>query len=149
MVSPLILANNILQRAFCDPIYSVTPMKLQKLLYFVYKEYYQRYRQRLFSEEFLAWKYGPVLQSVYYEFKHFGASPITKFGKDANGDVLVVDEYKSPQIKEALDIVWTKYKCFSGINLSTLTHQQDTAWDKAIKAHRLTLDDEDIYAERL
>ena len=40
MVSALNVANNILERGFSDGI-DITPMKLQKLTYLVYKKYYQ------------------------------------------------------------------------------------------------------------
>lgn len=46
----------------------VSNLKLQKLLYFSWLEYYKRTGRPLFDEEFQAWKYGPVVPSVYYEY---------------------------------------------------------------------------------
>ncbi|WP_268905973.1 hypothetical protein [Corynebacterium diphtheriae] len=40
--SPTMIANNILSRAFADKAY-ITPMKLQKILYFVASEYQKGY----------------------------------------------------------------------------------------------------------
>lgn len=45
----------------------ISNLKLQKLLYFSWLEYYRRTKQSLFDEEFQAWKYGPVVPSVYYD----------------------------------------------------------------------------------
>ncbi len=42
--------------------------KLQKLLYFSWLEYYRQNGTPLFEEEFQAWKYGPVVPSVYYDY---------------------------------------------------------------------------------
>ena len=45
----------------------ISNLKLQKLLYFSWLEYYRRTEKPLFEEEFQAWKYGPVVPSVYYD----------------------------------------------------------------------------------
>lgn len=147
MISALVVCNNILQRSFKEKI-EVTPMKLQKLLYFTYREYLQETDKSLFSEPFLAWKYGPVLQSVYDEFKAFHANPITKFAKDANGNVMLIDESRSHRLSSIINRVWEQNKSYTGIDLSFKTHQPGTAWDRAIKDHRYVLDDEDIKVER-
>lgn len=41
--------------------------KLQKLLYFSWISYYKAHGIHLFEEEFQAWKFGPVVPSVYYD----------------------------------------------------------------------------------
>lgn len=46
----------------------ISNLKLQKLLYFSWLEYYKRNGTPLFEEEFQAWKYGPVVPSVYYDY---------------------------------------------------------------------------------
>ena len=75
MVSALNVGNSILQRGFKENI-DITPMKLQKLIYLVYKRYYQETGKALFSERFEVWKYGPVLTSVYDEFKKYKSNAI-------------------------------------------------------------------------
>ncbi len=42
-----------------------THLKLQKLLYFAYAEFLLRTGERLFKEPILAFKYGPVVESVF------------------------------------------------------------------------------------
>lgn len=47
----------------------ISNLKLQKLLYFSWLEYYRRTNgKHLFDDEIQAWKYGPVVPSVYYDY---------------------------------------------------------------------------------
>lgn len=148
MVSVTALSNTILSKAFSEST-PVSPMKLQKLLYFIYRDYLQTYKVPLFSENFLAWRYGPVLRSAYDEFKSFGAKPITRFAKDANNNVFIIDEDSSVKLAKVINDVWNHYKHHDGISLSRLTHQNGTAWDNAVKTERPCLSDEDIMNEQI
>ena len=78
MITALDVSNNILKRGFDDDI-DITPMKLQKMLYFVYRKYLQETGKSLFNERFETWKYGPVLSSVYYGFKKYGSNSIRDY----------------------------------------------------------------------
>ena len=53
-VDPLIISNNILSIAYKENI-KITPMKLQKLLYFVYRDYLKETNEPLFSERLEVW----------------------------------------------------------------------------------------------
>lgn len=143
MVSANIVANNILKRAFEENI-PVTPMKLQKLLYLVFKQYLKDTGQILFSESFMAWRYGPAVESVYDEFKTYHADPITEYSKDSKGNSYIVDENACPPFLLAIDTIWERYKTYNGIQLSNLTHKPGTAWDKAKKSQSMSLDIDDI-----
>ncbi|MBH8623395.1 MULTISPECIES: Panacea domain-containing protein [Spiroplasma] len=48
------------------------PVKLQKVLYFLYLDYLKQYDEKLFEDEFEAWVYGPVLRKVYYHLRYVG-----------------------------------------------------------------------------
>lgn len=63
MVTALNIANAILYKGFSEGV-DLTPMKLQRLLYLTYKEFYKRTNTLLFDEKFEVWKYGPVVRSV-------------------------------------------------------------------------------------
>lgn len=64
----------------------VTPLKLQKLLYYVAASYFKESGSRLFTENIEKWKYGPVVPSVYHGFKSCGiehiAQPLSTLEKD-------------------------------------------------------------------
>lgn len=146
MISVQSLANSILKRAFSEGI-NVTPMKLQKLLYFIYRDYLQSTGEPLFGENFQVWKYGPVLSSIYDEFKSFHGNNINRFGRNAEGKVLVIKERVVPDVSASLNKVWSKYKGYDGITLSRMTHQPGTAWYKAREHNNVYLDLEDIKNE--
>lgn len=60
------------------PLGSLTPLKLQKILYYVASSYFKKYDELLFSEPFQKWQYGPVVKDVYHEFKSVGIYHIDK-----------------------------------------------------------------------
>jgi uncharacterized phage-associated protein len=55
---------------------TVTPLALQKIVYFCHVWSLIELRRPLIRHSFEAWEHGPVLQYLYREFKRFGASPI-------------------------------------------------------------------------
>lgn len=80
-----------------------------------------------------AWKYGPVIPSVYHSFKRYRASAIIE--PIAN---LVVTEdgrydWETPTVQDAndkkiVDMVWRRYLDFTDSELVTLTHREGTPW---------------------
>lgn len=130
-INPTYVANSILKRAFGDDV-KVSPMKLQKLMYFVTCLYQAYTGNRLLTESFQPWRYGPVCRSVYDEFKSFGGDPITRYATDAMGNVFTVNEETSPSLRKALNLVWENMRDYSAVYLSRVTHRHDSAWSKAV-----------------
>ena len=145
MVDAYIIANSILDRAFDEGV-DVSPMKLQKLLYFVYKKYYKDTAKPLFPERFEVWQYGPVVSSVYQLFREFGSKKIKRFYEDNDGDIYVISK-NNEEFRTALDFVWGRYSQYDGIELSEFTHREGTAWYKAFNDEKPFLNDDDILAE--
>lgn len=131
-ISPELVANSILHRAFAEKI-PVTPMKLQKLLFFVTCLYQRATDSRLLTESFQPWKYGPVCRSVYDEFRGFGGKPITRYAQDAMGHVYIADEDATPALRKALNLVWENMKNHSAVALSRQTHATGGAWSQALE----------------
>jgi len=147
MAETLTIANTILYCAFKNKT-DITPMKLQKLMYFVYKKYLQDTDMPLFSERFEPWQYGPVLTSVYEIFKDYGANYINELYYDKNNKAMVIDIDIAENFKKSFDYVWDNYYCYTGSQLSAMTHRDDTAWDIAYKNNYRFLKDEDIMKEK-
>lgn len=147
MVNALNVGNSILIRSFTENI-DVTPMKLQKLIYFIYRDYIQQTGIPLFEERFETWRYGPVVPSVYAEFKKDGANAIRQYYIENDGKtVFTVNEEGSPIFKRVIDNIWNNCKNFDGIYLSSLTHREGSAWSKAVEKKSPYLSDDDIKAE--
>lgn len=144
MIAPVFVANNFLKRGQAESI-DITPLKLQKLVYFLYKDYLKRTNQLLFSEKFETWKKGPVVPSIYAEFSSYGKRPIQTYATDSRGKCYIVTE--SGVFKECIDRIWRVYGNYSAGRLSELTHTEGSAWHKAMKQESQYLDIEDIKNE--
>lgn len=144
MIFPTYVANNFLHRAFTQNV-PVTPMKLQRLVYFLYKEYYKRTGELMFSEQFQTWSTGPVLPSLYAKFSCYGTEKIRNYARDSKGKVWSVTETRI--FKESIDKVWTLYANHSGVTLSQLFMSENTAWCKAVMNKQQYLNLENIKNE--
>lgn len=106
----------------------VTPMKLIKICYIAHGWHLGLTGKPLLSETIYAWKYGPVIDTLYLEFKNYGSAPIKNlYSVTPNGN-----DYPLPdaEIRPFLDIIWNSYGKYDGIALSAMTHQADTPWYK-------------------
>jgi len=146
MTDSLAISNNILRRAFSDGI-NVNPMKLQKLLYFLYARYlHKSHGDHLLTRRFEVWMYGPVLAEVHHHFSGYGARPIREYAV-VNGEAFGLNESKNPLFKEVLEEVWGRFKGYSGQQLAALTLVTDSAWDKAHKRRSRFLSDNEVRAD--
>lgn len=131
-IDPKLIANSILRRAFTEQI-AVSPMKLQKLMFLITCLYQRNTGRRLLTESFQPWRYGPVCGAVYGEFTSFGGNPITEYAKDVMGDAYAADERSSPELKQAIDTVWSHLGCLPAVTLSRITVLPGSAWSKAVE----------------
>lgn len=99
-------------------------MKLIKLVYIAHAWSLAFFKKQLIEESVQAWKYGPVIQSLYHAFKHYGNASIPI--KEA--DSLPSAEFDA-QTRSLLEKVWEKYGDLSALHLSALSHQRGTPWD--------------------
>lgn len=78
-----------------------------------------------------AWKYGPVIPSIYHEFKRFGSKPISAKSiwlSDATGVEYGTPTLKDKNKKDLVLLTWQLYKNVSPEELIRLTHQPGTPW---------------------
>ena len=145
--NPLFISNNLLHLSFNENI-SITPMKLQRLLYLIYKAYLIRMNQSLFSERFEAQNYGPSLSVIHSNFGQYYGNPITHYYKTNDAIIYQVNERENIYFSKILYSIWNTYKFQNEIVLSKLIQRQGTAWYKAWINNRIFLEDEDIRKER-
>ena len=104
---------------------SITPLKLLKLAYIAHGWMLGMCGRPLIKDEIEAWKYGPVIPSLYHSIKDFRGSqvPVDHFSSAA-------DVQFDAQEESILQQVTQKYGQFTAIQLSQLTHQDESPWDR-------------------
>ena len=114
-----------------DRLEEVTPLTLQKLLYFIQGIYLAFYGKPVFNEDCQAWVHGPVYPEVYDLFKDFKYNPIddARFALlEGAEDVLMDDE------KRIIDLVVNTFGMYGGKTLERITHHE-TPWKEARKGY--------------
>jgi uncharacterized phage-associated protein len=99
----------------------VTNLKLQKVLYFAQAYFLAKLGRPLFDDRIEAWKYGPVIPSVYRKYRENGSNPI------------ILAEDKSTieaEDKEVLNKIWNTFGEYSARKLVDITHAH-TPWKEA------------------
>lgn len=94
----------------------ITPLALQKLLYFTQAFHKVFFGEFMFIEDCEAWVHGPVYPEVYYKYKDHGYNPI-----DDNQKQFECFDLSSSEI-EVIDAVINYFGCYSGKILEKMTH---------------------------
>ena len=95
----------------------VTPLALQKALYYIQGFYYAFFGSFLFSEDCEAWVHGPVYRDVYVRYKEYRYESIEKAPlPDMSGF--------SANEKAVCDSVIDNICCYSGKVLERFTHNE-------------------------
>ena len=111
------VANYFLSKLNIDEGSSITPLKLQKLVYYAKAWSLVWDDDELFNEPIEAWAHGPANLELYNEYKDYGWRSIEPVNIDTN----IFSEAQ----KETMDIIWDGYGDFDGKYLEELTHQED------------------------
>jgi uncharacterized phage-associated protein len=103
----------------------ITNLKLQKLLYYAQGYHLALFGTPLFPDEVKAWDHGPVIRSVYDEYKQFDRQPIA--ATDPAPDL-------PDTAVEILDSVIRSYGQFTAGKLRDMTHLE-RPWLAVAKNH--------------
>ena len=104
---------------------SMTPKKLQKLVYYAYSwtltlvnEDEESLEFRLFEDSIPeAWVHGPVFPELYKEYKDYGWQQIPKYEDEVY--------YFEEDVEDILEQVFDVYGSLTGNQLETITHQEE------------------------
>lgn len=110
------VANFFLKIVDRDAGSTITPLKLQKILYYAQGYHLAIFDEELFSEDFQAWAHGPANPEIYDEYKEYGYSAID-FPK---GEVPTLDD----GLIDFLYSIWNTFGIFDGKYLEKLTHTE-------------------------
>lgn len=107
-----------LARQANDPL---TPMQLLKLVYLCHGWMLGLHGRPLITEPIEAWAYGPVVPSVYQAYKKYGSGSISECPE-------IEPQGFDGDERKVMAQVFAGYGKYSGIQLSQLTHQQNSPW---------------------
>lgn len=112
---------------------ALTPMQVLKLVYIAHGWQLGLYGRPLINETVEAWQYGPVIRSLYNEYKKFGYRSIDVDGicKPAGFD---------QNEENTIEQVWKAYGHQTGVGLSALTHQPATPWSITVETAGMNSD---------
>lgn len=132
MENPVAIANYFVKKSL-DSGAELTPLKVIKLVYLAHGWHLGIKNEPLITEAVEAWKYGPVINSVYHAFKEYRNSQITALKSipvfSSEKMTCITPLSSDQQVIDLLDRVWQVYVNFSGVQLSTLTHETNSPWD--------------------
>lgn len=98
----------------------ISNLKLQKLLYYAQGCFLAVTGEPLFNDNILAWQHGPVVESVYHEYKSNGANGI-HFDEDFDPSSF------TPAENDLLSEVYDVFGQYSAWKLRNMTHNE-TPW---------------------
>lgn len=94
----------------------ISNLKLQKLVYYAQGFHLALYDEPLFLDKIYAWQHGPVVESLYHEYKEHGSNgiPVPE----------VNSELYPEKIRELLNNIYDIYGQFSAWKLRNMTHEE-------------------------
>jgi len=133
---------------------TLSPMQVLKLVYLAHGWYLAITGKPLLDEHIEAWRFGPVVPSIYHEFKKYGNGPIqapattTSVVNNAGRLTLSLVPIElcgedSGLAKKIIREVWEKYKHLSAIQLSNFTHLPESPWSQTPNKEIMGTDIED------
>ncbi|NOL35223.1 type II toxin-antitoxin system antitoxin SocA domain-containing protein [Bacillus safensis] len=113
------VAKYFLSKSIENTQYAITPLKLQKLLYYAQGIHLRDNNGTpLFDGNLLRWDHGPVNRIIYDDYKTYGYFTIPQSSDNGKND-LTKSEIK------AIEQAWELYGELDGKFLEELTHQED------------------------
>lgn len=101
----------------------ISPLKLQKLLYYVFVWDIVA-GENLLDCDFVKWNFGPVNEEVYQHYKIFGKTDIP---------INISDEVVLPnKSKQFINFIVSNYSKYDAVTLSAMTHK-DEPWQVSPK----------------
>ncbi|MGB9781868.1 MAG: type II TA system antitoxin MqsA family protein [Moorellaceae bacterium] len=122
------VANFFLSKVDNEAGSAITPLKLQKLLYYAQGWHLAFFDAPLFTSDLEAWVHGPVCPEIYYKYRDYGYRSIEKV--EENVDAL----FDISQV-ELLNVINEVYGIFDAKVLERMTHK-DEPWREARKGYQ-------------
>lgn len=94
--------------------------------------------ESLISEPIQAWKYGPVIPTLYENLKVHGSRRVVDNVQAHSRGQYFYSRVAEDEVEDLLFLnkIWEVYSQYTGTQLSAMTHAEGTPWDQVTKAYR-------------
>ncbi len=126
------VSNYVLKLAISSQV-ELTQMSLLKIIFYAHGWYLASKGAPLFRQPVEAWEYGPVVKVVRDAFKEFKKRPINKYAERLDlmsGEFVAVPAQLADEDEEFVASVFATYSKHSAFELSDMTHEAGSPWDK-------------------
>ena len=128
MYSALDVSKYIIKR--CNETgYTISNLKLQKILYFVQAEFLVCTGRVCFPENIQAWDFGPVVPEVYHRYKAYGSASIPYLAGAERVRRICTED------KEIINGIVDEGSLYTANQLVEITHNQ-APWREAYMPYR-------------
>lgn len=115
----------------------LTPLRVQKLLYFLHGWYSAVTGTPLLEESFVRGKFGPKLLSLDTDLAAYRGVPVAEYVPEFNERTglftpLFVNLETFPQFGPVLEKVWQEYAPYSTAELSSMSHGAGSPWERTV-----------------
>lgn len=122
------LAKYIVVKCIKDN-HPISNLQLQKILFYIQREFLQNSNKVAFPEDIEAWPFGSVVPAVYYYFCGAGAMPITLCDEPENE---AVNSFSAEELGMINNIIEEK-RILDPWDMVYETHKHGGAWDNVYK----------------
>lgn len=127
---------------------SITHLKLQKLLFFFYGIHSCIYTQPPFQDTIQAWQLGPVIPTIYYEFRDSGKDAIiNRVNISEEEEQLNYPILRDKNLLQSAKITLLYYDRFSAGELVNKSHELNCWKDKYIIGEKVDMVSSEIIKE--
>ena len=139
-ISAICLASELVRRRFALGL-QTTNLDLQKLAYFCHGWHLALIGRPLVDEPFEAWRFGPVLPSVYHKFKVFSSNPVPVEHPLVQFEMPIDNGSDTSQL---IDRVLQVYGNRTSFDLVNMSHAPDGPWTAAWESNFSSTIDNDL-----
>jgi uncharacterized phage-associated protein len=123
--TPTEISDWILSKVNTEAGDTISPLKLQKLLFYCQAYYYSQFKKPLFKERIEAWAHGPVEYTQFKRFENLFRNDPIRVG-ELNLIIPTFDKDEEDFLNEVIEV----YGEHSAHYLERLTHRE-TPWKEA------------------
>jgi uncharacterized phage-associated protein len=128
MADARVVSNHLVEIAGAEGN-TLTPMQVLKLVYISHGYRLGFNGVPLIPNRIEAWKFGPVIPDLYHSIKDRRDKPVLRLVTAG------LEDFAEGE-RDFVSAIYDQYKGLDGIQLSNLTHQDGTPWQRVYRQNR-------------